>query len=305
MHRRTWTLAALLLIPSCSNDFAPYSQLDRLRLMGVSASPPNPSAGETCQLSALTFAPDDRPIALRWSFCPVVVDAKTGYSCPLTETASRDILGASVPFDLGTASTTSFTHLFAADVLAAVCRYGIDGDGLSTTVNCDQGYPVSILLDVATADDALRAAFTVFLPASSTPDQNANPTVLQLALAGQELAEEPIAVVLAEGQAVDLTARLSLDASEMRPIPPAEGGAGQRRERLTLSWFADAGRMDQDRTVYIDGETTMEAATRNRWTPPRRTDPSTQTLVRFAVVVRDDRGGVGWLTRQLHLEVRP
>ena len=194
---------------------------------------------------------------------------------------------------------------FAADTLAKLCTNGIDGDGYAAAASCDQGYPVSMLLDVATADDSLRAAFTVFLPASAEAEKNANPAVLGLVLAGQALPEAPVALSLPEGKAVELSAQLSDDAIEMRPIPPAEGATGRRPERLTLSWFADAGSMDQDRTVFIDGETSIEAATRNRWTPPKQNEVPPGGLVHFATVVRDDRGGVGWLTRQLRLEVTP
>jgi hypothetical protein len=306
MHSKTWALAsATLLFISCSNDFPAYSRLDRLRVLGVSADPPNPSTGQLCRLDALTFAPPDRPISFHWSFCPVLAEAKTGYTCPLTEASSGDLFGASSPFDLGTAETTSFINPFAADTLGNLCANGVDGDGYAAAVNCDQGYPVSILLDVATADDSLRAAFTVFLPASPEVEKNANPALLGLVLAGQALPDAPLVLSLPEGKAVDLSAQLSNEAIELRSIPPAEGAPGRRPERLTLSWFADAGSMDQDRTVFIDGETSIEAATRNRWTPPKQNEAPPGGLIHFATVVRDDRGGVGWLTRQLRLEVTP
>lgn len=306
MHRQTWALATtLLLLTACSNDFPAYSKLDRLRVLAVSADPPNPSTGQACRIEALTFAPDDQPIRFQWSLCPVLVEAKSGYTCPLTEASSRDIFGVSSPLSLGATETTSFINPFAADALAALCASGIDADGFADNVSCDQGYPVSVLLDVATDADSLRAAFTVFLPALPDAERNANPALLGLVLAGQALPDAPLSLSLPEGEAVDLSAQLSSDAIEMRPIPPAEGAAGQRPERLTLSWFADAGSMDQDRTVFIDGETSIETATRNRWTPPKQNEVPPGGLIHFAIVVRDDRGGVGWLTRQLRLEVAP
>jgi hypothetical protein len=306
MLRKTWALAiAIALLPACSNDFPAYSKLDRLRVLGVSAAPPRPATGEVCELGALTFAPGEHPIDFRWTLCPVLVEAKSGYICPLPEASALNIFGASIPFDLGTGETASFTNPFTVDTLAGLCRDGIAGEGFAAAVNCDQGYPVSVLLDVATADDALRAAFTVFLPASANPDSNADPVVLGLTLAGQALLEAPMPLALPAGQAVDLSAQLSPDSVELRPIPPTEGAAGVRPERLTLSWFADAGSMDQDRTVYIDGETSLETATRNRWTPPKGSEVPAQGLIHFAVVVRDDRGGVGWLTREVQVEVLP
>lgn len=306
MHSKTWALAAaIVLVTSCSNDFPAYSKLDRLRVLGVSADPPNPSAGDVCRLSALAFAPGDQPITFRWSFCPVLAQASSGYTCPLTEASTLDLFAKTLPFDLGTSDSTSFVHPFTADMLAAVCRSGILLPGFGDAVNCDQGYPVSVLLDVATPDDALRAAFTVFLPASTEADTNLNPTALGLTLAGQPLSETAIPVQLSADKAADLSVELSPDAIQMRPIPSGEGGSGVRPERLTLSWFSDAGSMDQDRTVFIDGKTSIESATHNLWTPPKQGELSPGALVRFAVVVRDDRGGVGWLTRQIRAEVTP
>ncbi len=306
MHSKTWALAAaIVLVTSCSNDFPAYSKLDRLRVLGISADPPNPSAGEVSRLSALAFAPGDQPVTFQWSFCPTLAQASSGYTCPLTEATTLNLFGATLPFDLGTADSAGFTHPFTADTLAAVCKSGILLPGFTDAVNCDQGYPVSVLLDVATPDDALRAAFTVFLPASTDADKNVNPAALGLTLAGQPLYEAAIPVPLSADKAVDLAVELAPDAIQMRPIPPAEGGSGVRPERLTLSWFSDAGSMDQDRTVFIDGKTSIESATHNQWTPPKQGELAPGAVVRFAVVVRDDRGGVGWLTRQIRAEVTP
>jgi hypothetical protein len=296
-----WLLA---LLSNCSSDFAPYSELDRLRVLGIRAEPATPPLGGACQLDALTFAPDGDAIAYHWWFCPVVVQAKDDFRCPLGEATAQEIFGTSPVFDLGTAETANFTNTVAPELLASFCANGIDRAGFAQAITCNPGYPVSIVLDVATSGDALRAAFTVNLPSSPTPEINTNPTVLGLSVGGQSLTEQPIQLSLPESRSVELSAQLSPDSVELRPIPPAEGGDGLRPERLTLSWFADTGTIDQARTVYIDGETTMDQATHNRWTAPGPAAWPAQGLVQLSVVVRDDRGGVGWLSRQIQLGER-
>jgi hypothetical protein len=306
MHSKTWAVwTAVVLVSACSNDFAPYSRLDRLRVLAIRANPPTPVPGDLCRMEALAFAPAAAPIAYRWSFCPVLARANEDYACPLTQAETVEVFGASPPFDLGTARTAEFTNPFALDRLGALCAAGVHTAQFDEAVNCGQGYPVSLVLDVSTDGDSLRAAFTVYLPTSADAAINANPTVLDLALDGQILAEEPTPVPLPAGRVADLAVALSDDSAEMRPIPPSESGSGLRRERLRLSWFADLGSLDQDRTVYLDGETTLQQATSNRWTPPPQEALTAQALGTFAVVVRDDRGGVGWLTRPIDLGPQP
>lgn len=69
-----------------------------------------------------------------------------------------------------------------------------------------------------------------------------------------------------------------------------------RREAMRLSWFASAGEFEHDRT----GRSEAEAGDResdNRWTAP-----ATRGDVRLWVVLRDDRGGVGWGSYRLRVE---
>jgi hypothetical protein len=306
MHEKTPTLLVLLApLLACSSDFAPYSKLDRLRVLGVQAEPPTPALGQACQLTALTSAPAGEVMAYHWRFCPVLAQAKDDYDCSFSEATAQRLFGTSPPFDLGSGETASFTNPFAPELLGALCAAGIEGSGVTQAVDCRPGFPVSIVLDVATSNDALRAAFTINLPAATPAESNANPAILGLSLGGQWLPEAPVQLSLPAGKSVELAAELSPDAVEMRPIPPSEAGTGLRRERLRLSWFADAGSVDQARTVYLDGESPLAQATLNHWTPPAAADWPAQGMVHLDVVVRDDRGGVGWISRQVQLAVQP
>ena len=80
---------------------------------------------------------------------------------------------------------------------------------------------------------------------------------------------------------------LNLDLVEHRLI--------ERRESIRISWFADAGAFDHDRTGRSEGEAATPD-TENAWTAP-----AAATDVHVWAVIRDDRGGVGWNTYVIHV----
>ena len=307
-------LACLLLLAGCSSDFAPYSELDRLRILAVQSDPATPLPGESAVLSALTFAPAGESPTYHWSWCPVTAKASQSYACPLDQVAADQIFSAiadpsfsgGLPkLDLGTAPTASLTNAFPIANLAALCAAGLESQGFSQALDCEGGYPILVTLDVTTASSSLRAAVVLRLPAESPPIINHNPSPAGLSLAGFPLGEPLATVVVSPSQTIDLQALIPADVSEPRPIPAAEGPPGQRLERLTASWFADHGRIDADRTVFIDGVSPLDQTSRNRWTVPDVQHWPPDNLVKFMLVLRDDRGGAGWLVRQVLVERAP
>ena len=283
-------LSALLVIPvglvACSNDFAPYSELDRLRVLAIQAEPATPLPGEKTALSALTFAPAGQGVAYHWTWCPAAAPAGNDYVCPLSQAEADQAfafaldpsVASEMPsLDLGSSETASFVNPFALSALAGLCATGLASPIYSQSFDCEGGFPVTIVLDVATA-----------------PSEG-----------GAPLVEPPVAITVAPGQTIDLHLDIPADAVEIRSIPPSEGPPGQRLERLTASWFAVSGTIDKARTSFIDGETTLDQTASNSWTSPNAADWPASGLVEFALVLRDDRGGVGWLVRQAVLEQGP
>ena len=306
--------ACTLELGACSNDFAPYSELDRLRILAVQSEPATPLPGETAVLSALVFTPGGETPSYHWSWCPVLARTDQAYACPLDQPAAERIFsglvdpsgGWALPsLDLGTNSTAALDNPFPVESLAALCAGGLDSHGFSQSIDCEGGYPIMVTVDVTTASSTLRAGFVVRLPSESPPTVNHNPNPSGLSLAGLPLDVQPTTVVVAPSQTVDLQAVFPADSSESRPIPAAEGPPGQRLERLTASWFADCGRIDTDRTVFIDGTSPLDQTSRNRWTAPSAQEWPSDNVVRFMVVLRDDRGGVGWIVRQALVEKGP
>lgn len=69
-----------------------------------------------------------------------------------------------------------------------------------------------------------------------------------------------------------------------------------RRESLRISWFATAGRFDHERTGL--GELAPDLlSSENGWTAPEESRD-----VLLWVVIRDDRGGVGWRSYRIRVE---
>jgi hypothetical protein len=311
MRIHNLTILAGLAGLGCSNDFAPYSQLDRLRILAVASEPAMPLPGESATLSALTFAPNQESATYHWTWCPVTASAASGYTCPLDQPMADQIFagalepGAPLPnLDLGDGPTAVFTNPFPIPALAGLCSSGVSFQGFSQKFDCDDGFPISVVLDVATSATSLRAGFVLRLPAADPPVINQNPGVLGLSLAGI-LLEGAASIAVRPGQKVDLQAQIPIESIETRPIPPAEGPPGLRLERLTTSWFADAGRIDKARTVFVDGIATLDQMSHNLWTAPKAEDWPASGVVQFQVVLRDDRGGEGWLVRQVRLEQAP
>jgi hypothetical protein len=307
-------LGVLLLLAGCSNDFAPYSQLDRLRVLGIQAEPATPLPGETTVLSALVFAPAGEAVAYRWTWCPASAPAGSGYACPLDEAqagqafaATLDLaVGTALPsLELGSAATASFSNPFSLSALAGLCAAGLDSPIYAQSFDCEGGFPVTIVLDVSTTAAALRAGFVLRLPVGDAPELNHNPAPAGLQFAGAGAADPPSVIRIVPSQTIDLHLDIPGAAVETRSIPPSEGAPGQRPERLVASWFADSGEIDVARTSFIGGETSLEPIAHNRWTAPSAAAWPASGVVEFAVVLRDDRSGVGWLVRQVSLEPGP
>lgn len=307
-------LLVFLALVGCADDFAPYSRLDKLRVLAIRSQPAMPMPGTVAALSALTFAPAGEIPAVHWSWCPVQAAASESYVCPLDQAAAAQAFapaldattGGVLPsLDLGTDANALFTNPFSAQALSVLCTGGLDSPWLSSAFDCDDGYPVTIVLDVATTSDFLRAGFVLRLPVGSTPEINNNPSIAGLSLEDAPLSEPLTSLRLAPDQQTALSIQVTPAVAEVRSIPPAEGAPGTRLERLTASWFASTGEIEHPRTSFIDGTASLDEMSRNRFTAPAADAWPSDGLTDFAVVLRDDRGGSAWITRKVILEQAP
>jgi hypothetical protein len=292
----------LLSLLGCSSDFAPYSNLSTPRVLAIRSDPAMPRADVPARFEALTYVPVGVSATYQWSYCPVAAKAADRYACPLPWATASTVFGPTLPaYDLGTGPTATFTHGVDPATLASLCATGIATPDYAGSVDCDLGFPITVVLDLNTGVQPLRAAFQVYLPIDALATPNANPGVEALYADGLPFPTQALAAT--PEKPVVIAVATAPDAVEQRPIPAFEGTPGLRAERLTFSWFTDAGSWDKDRTSFLDGETTLAEATTNTWTAPAV--DGFGAPIRFYVVARDDRGGVSWIARQVQLEIQP
>ena len=233
------------------------------------------------------------------------------------------------PFPAPILASLCERKLDAIPALAAAARSnGVLTQNGGLTFACTvAGFPITIILVVHTSpgDPAgdLPAVFNVYLPVNDAVPANLNPVVnsisvtvngsdYQLDQAGSQgiLYNASVPVVLGMDQTSsqpmpDPNVVLPSPDTNNPYLPPNDNPS----ERLDISWYAECGDfggkgLGGRRTGYLgnptDPNATFAAALRNTWNIPKPEDyPG--TLARITVVVRDNRGGVAWLSGTVHL----
>jgi hypothetical protein len=316
--RRTTAFVKLLALGllaaglgGCSAGFDSPTLLTKLRLLALQAEPVNPALGDTSTIAPLIYSPSSATAALEWSWswCPVLGQPNDGYVCPISYDEAGAMLAAAgvtapVPaFDLGTGPTAAFTNPFPPDVLAALCAGGFDGQ----PVDCTNGFPIRVSVRVTQGAAVQLGTTVVRLPTVAGAASNANPVpgALSVDLAmGTETLDDAGSVQVPRLQ--DNVLHIAIDDSQAETYVGTglDGDAATLRETLLVSWFAALGDFHDARTLFIDGVESLADATTDKWTPPATREEARATS-RLIVVVRDDRGGVGWTSATASLEPTP
>jgi hypothetical protein len=302
-------LAAGLL--GCGEDFDPYNRLVGLRVLAIKAEPPAPALGESTTLSPLVYVPEgDGPLTYSWSWCPVPGAANDGYPCQVQEEDLREVAAAAgLPapsFDLGTGQTATLTHTLPTALLQMICQ---DTPGLPRLVDtdCRGGFPVQVMLKVKSASDELLSVRTVRLRYAPDQEPNANPFIDGLTVRLEDM-DQPLTDTpehtLPRAEDTTIKAQVPLTVAEMYNGRDMNLQPVRTQEQLTLSWFVESGDTDEVRTRWAIDGFRPEKAFENEWSPDRTKDYRKDTA-RLIVVIRDDRGGVGWRTAAVKLEATP
>jgi hypothetical protein len=294
MTRRHLPLALALsaALTGCEPDFDSYGHLGKLRVLAIKSEPPAPVSGTSATLAALVYAPPGVAVRHAWSWCPLAGPATDGYPCLLDEAALAGT--GAPPFDLGTGETATLANGFPPALLRAVCAGELGGQALPVVPDCRGGLAVTVRLIARTDVDAVEAVRTVRLrPDDAHPD--ANPTIDGLA-ASVDGSPRPLddtgSVILPRAAETTITAAVAEQAAETF-TELKEGQAVPARERLSFSWFVEAGETKETRTGFIDGVVPLSQALENRWTIPSPAEDA-RPSARLVVVARDSRGGVAW-----------
>lgn len=336
--RLPWALAglAIALAGGCSikDDTESFHYLDSLRVLGVRAEPADLAPGEQATLSALVFEPDDAEVSYAWSWCPVRGGAADGFECAFEEDALRVLwaeLGASEalpPFDLGSGPTAEFTHVFTDELVAGLCA-SLLAEGAAEVdpraiLGCLDGLSVSVQLRVRAGGDEVVALRELSLLGEALPEDERNRNPVLEGPLGIRLFDGPdddlgADAVLREGAQYALTAPIAPEQAETFLPPKLEGldEPQPRRESLFLSWFVTAGenRLDMgdgqppdedddrprqsERTTFADGQVDFDYLTGGVWEFPPTVE---QDEARLYLVLRDERGGMGWAEYRFAVE---
>jgi len=288
---------AVIAVAGCGADFDPYERLDKLRVLAIATEPVAPATGETTIATPLIYtAPGTAVTELAWSWCPFAGSASDGAPCLVTEAELAAIAGGSAddipPYDLGRGDTASFENRLDPTLLAAVCA-GMPGQ--PALLDCREGFPAQLELTVRTdAGEELTAIRTLRLRFDDATPANANPVI-------DDLIVDDVLVRDAEAP---IRAEVSEDHAERYDGFDDDGNPAEQRERLVLSWFVESGTVDEARTGFIDGVTTLADTTDNTWQPALAIDYPGETA-EVIVVIRDDREGVAWSRATVELQEAP
>jgi hypothetical protein len=293
----------------CGADFDPPTLLSKLRLLALQADPVNPVEGEATTLTPLVYSPSSAALEWSWAWCPGLGQANDGSLCPIThDDASAMLAAAGVtaslpPFELGAAPTAAFTNPFPPDVLTALCAGGFDGQ----PIDCKNGFPIRVSVAVTQGAETQLGTTVVRLPLAAGAVSNANPLpgALSVDLASGTAALDDLGSVRVPRLQDDVL-HVALDDSQAETYlgTGLDGGSATLRETLLVSWFAELGDFHDRRTLFIDGVESLADASTNRWKPPAARQDARPTS-QLIVVVRDDRGGVGWTRATASLEPTP
>lgn len=338
------TLLAMIA-SSCGPDFNPYWKIDRLRVMAIKADPVVAEQGDRVELSALVYAPGDPQIDYDWSWCPVRVTAENEYECPLEAEEIGEQFGdggsAAVDedfFDLGDEETAEFINFFAEDDVREFCEalqeelIGDEDDpelaGLLPDIDCEEGWEVSVRLEVDTGDDSVIASKRFMLSGGADePNQNpefaayhvrpVDPDDLEILRnrAGWDIPagrdhehqwmpvseDEKLRVV----ENVTLELRAYVDDDSLQVYTP-RGQDEPRLEALEYRHFTTTGTFNTSTGLFSPEHNTLRDASNVELTlsPDRieeecREPESEGCGVRLWTVVRDARLGVDWIERRL------
>lgn len=347
------TVALGSFAAACSPSFPPKEVVRDFRLFGIRSSLPVLNEGDTAKLDALTYAPENlsTQTIYHWSWCPFRAAASKGYKCPVTseELEERVAQMANLPpglvkfpsFELGNKPTAEFTYPFSRERLELLCSMiakasakGGVGLGLAIpTLNCTQGYDVTIRLAVKNGEKEIVAGKRITL-AFDSEAVHSNPRLLGVDIRPKDpqsapelrskgatwipdtTVHEDMWTRIPDGKAFsvvemgDYELRAALDPSSIESWQPPkpQGSPGQpepatpprEKEAIQFSWFSNNnGLLDTTlhSLVHVEGTTSLDTISNVVITPQCDTrtsyKPSSLGCDRFSVWVVARDGRLG------------
>ncbi len=302
-------LILAFLAGACARNFPAENQLQGLRILAIRAAPPWIASGGSSTLDALVYSPDSE-IQYEWSWCPLRGGSESQYACSMTaedfqkQLTAAGISGVEANYDLGTSASASFGYFGTTDTLTTLCY--------SKMITCPtEGLSISIGLTVKSGGKTARAFKEIYLMLDSTSTANANPVLGEMRIGAVGTTEENAGTVPAGSATVTLsfgkTYQLFVDVPESSAESYSQsttgGFARAVTETLTVSWYVEGGTTTVTQTSFSENitATSLETLGKNRWTLPSVGDFEPGEI-RIFPVIRDIRGGIGWLERSFFLK---
>jgi hypothetical protein len=281
----------LMFILGCSLEPLPQSwQLDRVRLLGVKATPAEPRPGETTQFESLVYMPEGtQHESTLWFAC--LPEDSSSFGCTLDSDAAAALESADSE---ELSDEELYAQLIEAGLIGAEPYWApswtppadaLDAlspeeqiEGLSATVN------VTLLLSGEEDAGDPELAFKR-VPVSLATHPNHNPEIVGLRV-DDEVLRLGAALNTVPGAVHTIEPVLSDDSIETYTYVDSSGVCEERIEAPYFTWYTEGGQPDSPFTLYPFSSI--------EWTAPE-----TSFSGLLVVVARDRRGGMAWA----HLDV--
>lgn len=291
-------LCLIALLWGCDDGFDPATLITEVRVLGISAEPPELAPFETTEISALVIEPHDGEISYQWELCIITSSPDDGYTCENEQLGlSEELLDV---FDLGTEPTAEFSYFFDGAELRQLCEESIaelpELPDFVELPDCDSGFETTIRLQVTAGGIEKVAIKRLFLWFEDPGDQlNNNPRIQTIRAGGAEL-ESSGEILVEQGNRVRF--RISVDDESIERFVP-EDGTEDEREEILFSYFSTKGEWESQFTFSEVGRIPLAEAGDN-WLSVPEDIPIGTTFDAF-FVIRDGRGGIDWEKRSVRI----
>lgn len=294
MTKVAWLGAALMLV-ACGSDLDDGSQIDRLRLLALRADQPFAHPGEDVELQLVAADTSDRPVQYALATC----------TNPASSNVQSCLAALDRPFETRTLDDSRFTVAISPDVLERLSKNKQSAMVGAAIVACpgtiEDGETSSVPI-VCRGEDGVRLPIDEFEVGVKrifvrTKDRNQNPEITRITWDGDDWLEDlvPTARACANATTTDIEdcAKELRHAISVESSPPEHGvdefGASFTEQQV-VQFYATDGVFE--RAVRVAEEPD------DHWAAQRSNG---QDMAQLWFVVRDDRGGVGWASRQVRL----
>ena len=288
-------ICALVLAQGCviggekyprARDLPPNSLVERPRILGIQADPPEVRPGSTVNFSALIGSPPEESAELGvvWLACPVD-DEGNGFGC-VTDFGAIDLENPD-PEALAELGFIGFepglppVYVPPTDLLSGMtAEERREGSYVLVQVTALPLDTIEQPVDEVDFGEILSAYKRLIVSEAETP--NHNPGRGALLVDGSLVPAESEVVYVEPEQTYEIGMVLVEDAIESYQYVTREGEIEDRVEELYVSWYTTSGEMLEEVTLWP----TLDAS----WVAPK--EPGTTGT--WYAVLRDRRGGMSW-----------